>query len=143
MRFDDILFLEVDDVLEAHAVGIARFGGSSGLRDPGLLESAVMAARSGYYGSLAELAAVYAHGIAKNHPFIDGNKRAALSAAGNVSERSWLRSAARHGVGAAHGARGCRRAFAERARCALRDCDGAGHPHRDLSHRPGAGLRVS
>jgi len=82
MRFDDILFLEVDDVLEAHAIGIARFGGSSGLRDPGLLESAVMAARSGYYGSLAELAAVYAHGIAKNHPFVDGNKRAALSAAG-------------------------------------------------------------
>jgi|HubBroStandDraft_1064217.scaffolds.fasta_scaffold11214_2 death on curing protein len=82
MRFDDILFLEVDDVLEAHAVGIARFGGSSGLRDPGLLESAVMAARSGYYGSLAELAAVYAHGIAKNHPFVDGNKRAALIAAG-------------------------------------------------------------
>jgi death-on-curing protein len=82
MRFDDILFLEVDDVLEAHAIGIARFGGSSGLRDPGLLESAVMSARSGYYGSLAELAAVYAHGIAKNHPFVDGNKRAALSAAG-------------------------------------------------------------
>jgi death-on-curing protein len=67
MRFDDILFLEVDDVLEAHAIGIARFGGSSGLRDPGLLDSAVMAARSGSYGSLAELAAVYAHGIAKNH----------------------------------------------------------------------------
>jgi len=41
-----------------------------------------MAAQSGYYGSLAELAAVYAHGIAKNHPFVDGNKRAALGAAG-------------------------------------------------------------
>jgi len=41
-----------------------------------------MAARSGYYRSLGELAAVYAHGIAKNHPFVDGNKRAALSAAG-------------------------------------------------------------
>ncbi len=82
MRLDEILFLDVDDVLDAHAVGIARFGGSDGLRDRGLLESAVMAARSGYYGSLGELAAVYAHGIAKNHPFVDGNKRAALSAAG-------------------------------------------------------------
>jgi death-on-curing protein len=82
MRLDEILFLDVDDVLDAHAVGIARFGGSDGLRDRGLLESAVMAAQSGYYGSVAELAAVYAHGIAKNHPFVDGNKRAALSAAG-------------------------------------------------------------
>jgi death on curing protein len=82
MRLDEVLFLEVEDVLEAHAVGIARFGGSTGLRDRGLLESAVMAPRSGYYSSLAELAAVYAHGIAKNHPFVDGNKRAALSAAG-------------------------------------------------------------
>ena len=53
-----------------------------GLRDRGLLESAVMAARPGYYGSLGELAPVYSHGIAKNHRFVDGNKRAALSAAG-------------------------------------------------------------
>jgi death-on-curing protein len=82
MRLEDVLFLEVDDVLAAHAIGIACFGGAPGLRDRGLLESAVMAARSGYYSSLAELAAVYAHGIAKNHPFVDGNKRAALSSAG-------------------------------------------------------------
>lgn len=40
-----------------------------------------MAPRSGYYGTLAELAAVYAFGIAKNHAFVDGNKRAALYAA--------------------------------------------------------------
>jgi death-on-curing protein len=82
MLFDEILFLEVDDVLEAHDLAIARFGGAAGLRDRGLLESAVIAAQSGYYRSLAELAAVYAHGIAMNHPFVDGNKRAALSAAG-------------------------------------------------------------
>ncbi len=69
-------------MLKAHAIGIARFGGMPGLRDRGLLESAVMAARSGYYGSLAELAAVYAQGIAKNHPFVYGNNRAELSAAG-------------------------------------------------------------
>ena len=82
MRFDEILFLDVEDVLGAHDLGIARFGGVAGLRDRGLLESAVMAARSGYYGCLAELAAVYAYGIAMNHAFVDGNKRAALSAAG-------------------------------------------------------------
>src|SRR5260370_35860606 len=82
MRFDDILFLEVDDVIDAHEVAIEHFGGAAGLRDRGLLESAVMNAQSGYYRSLAELAAVYAHGIAMNHPFVDGNKRTALSAAG-------------------------------------------------------------
>jgi death on curing protein len=53
-------------------------GGQDGVRDRGLLESAVNAPRSGYYASLAELAAVYAHGIAKNHPFLDGNKRTAF-----------------------------------------------------------------
>jgi death-on-curing protein len=79
MRLDEVLFLDVEDVLDAHKLSLDRFGGSAGLRDRGLLESAVMAARSGYYRSLGELAAVYAHGIAKNHPFIDGNKRAALS----------------------------------------------------------------
>jgi len=82
MRFDEVLFLDVDDVLEAHHLAIARFGGATGLRALGLLESAVMAARSVYYASLAELAAVYAHGIAMNHAFVDGNKRTALSAAG-------------------------------------------------------------
>jgi hypothetical protein len=41
MRLEDVLFLEVDDVLEAHAIGIVRFGGAPGLRDRGLLESAV------------------------------------------------------------------------------------------------------
>jgi death-on-curing protein len=82
MRFDEILFLDVDDVLEAHDLAIARFGGAGGVRDRGFLESAVMAAQSGYYSSLAELAAVYAYGITMNHPFVDGNKRAGLSAAG-------------------------------------------------------------
>ena len=82
MLFDEIIFLDVEDVLDAHDLAIARFGGAAGIRDRGLLESAVMTAQSGYYSSLAELAAVYAHGIAKNHPFVDGNKRAALSAAG-------------------------------------------------------------
>lgn len=63
-----------------HAEGLAVGGGLGGVRDAGLLQSAVMAPRAGYYHSLAELAAALTYGIAKNHPFLDGNKRAALYA---------------------------------------------------------------
>jgi death on curing protein len=77
----DVRFLEVRHVKMGHAKGIEVGGGSLGVRDAGLLDSAVMAPRSGYYGSLSELAAVYLDGIAKNHPFVDGNKHAALFAA--------------------------------------------------------------
>jgi death-on-curing protein len=82
MRFDEVLFLELEDVELVHARIIAKYGGADGLRDAGLLESAVMAPRSVYYSTLAELAAAYAIGIALNHAFIDGNKRAALASAG-------------------------------------------------------------
>jgi death-on-curing protein len=85
MRFDEVLFLEIEDVELVHARMIAEYGGADGLRDAGLLESAVMAPRSGYYSTLAELAAAYAIGIALNHAFIDGNKRAALASAGMFS----------------------------------------------------------
>ena len=81
MKLGDVVFIEVSDVEEGHAEGLEVGGGSPGVRDAGLLVSAVMAPRSGYYGTLAELAAVYAFGIAKNHAFVDGNKRAALYAA--------------------------------------------------------------
>jgi len=82
VKLADVVFLEVEDVLALHEDALSLHGGMAGVRDPGLLESAVMAPRSGYYGSLAELAAVYLHGLAKNHPFLDGNKRAAMAAAG-------------------------------------------------------------
>ena len=67
-----------------HGELIAEFGGPSGLRDRGLLESA--AARPKHLASYEdpspfELAAAYAFGVARNHPFVDGNKRAALVAA--------------------------------------------------------------
>lgn len=81
MKLGDVVFIEVSDVEEGHAEGLEVGGGSPGVRDAGLLVSAVMAPRSGYYGTLAELAAVYAFGVAKNHAFVDGNKRAALYAA--------------------------------------------------------------
>lgn len=68
-----------------HDESLAEHGGSSGLRDEGLLDSALSRARNlAAYGTpdIADLAAAYAHGIAKNHPFVDGNKRAAFLAAG-------------------------------------------------------------
>ena len=68
-----------------HDESLAQHGGSSGLRDEGLLESALSRAQNiAAYGTpdIAELAAAYAYGIANNHPFVDGNKRAAFLAAG-------------------------------------------------------------
>jgi death on curing protein len=62
---------------------IARFGGEAGLRDPGLLESALDRPRNKWaYGErgMPTLAAAYGFGIARNHPFLDGNKRAAFTA---------------------------------------------------------------
>jgi death-on-curing protein len=63
---------------------LARFGGLEGVRDEGLLESALgRPLQLFHYGqpSLFDLAAAYAHGIVKNHPFLDGNKRAGFMAA--------------------------------------------------------------
>ncbi len=71
-------------VLSIHAEQIARFGGSDGIRDEGLLASALDRPRNRWayeQPTLAEMAAAYAFGLARNHPFIDGNKRIALAAA--------------------------------------------------------------
>lgn len=79
----EIVWLTSDLVQAIHAHQLKQFGGPPGLRDEGALESALGRPmnRAGYgEPDLAELAAAYAFGIAKNHPFIDGNKRAALLA---------------------------------------------------------------
>ena len=73
-------------ILEAlHADQISEHGGTPGLRDEGLLESAIARPQQKWHydpqEDLASLAAAYAFGIAKNHPFVDGNKRVALVAA--------------------------------------------------------------
>ncbi len=71
-------------VLALHDEQIAEHGGQEGLRDDGLLESALMRPiNQANHGnpSAAVLAAAYAYGLAKNHPFFDGNKRTALVAA--------------------------------------------------------------
>lgn len=71
-------------VLGIHADQISKHGGSGGLRDRGLLESALERPRNRHHyepdSDLAELAASYGFGIARNHPFIDGNKRVAFQA---------------------------------------------------------------
>jgi death on curing protein len=74
---------------------LAEYGGSEGLRDEGLLESALARARNLYLyegvTDLARLASAYAFGIARNHPFVDGNKRAAFMAIGLFLERNGYR----------------------------------------------------
>jgi death-on-curing protein len=75
------VWIEQDIVLAIHEEQVAEHGGSSGVRDLGLLESALARPRNlAAYGEpdIAFLAASYAFGLARNHPFIDGNKRTAL-----------------------------------------------------------------
>jgi len=79
---DQPCWLAKADVIELHDYVLARTGGSPGLRDEGLLESALArpANRWSYDGmrEIRDLAATYAIALAKNHPFVDGNKRAAF-----------------------------------------------------------------
>jgi death-on-curing protein len=75
-------WLDIDLVLDFHAEQLALFGGPEGIRDRGLLESALARPINKFaYGEsdLAVLAAAYGFGIAKNHPFVDGNKRTSLA----------------------------------------------------------------
>lgn len=75
-------WLDATIVLDVHAEQLALFGGADGVRDIGLLESALGRPLNKFaYGEtdLASLAAAYAFGLARNHPFVDGNKRAAFA----------------------------------------------------------------
>lgn len=77
-------FHSLDFVLAMHAEQLRLHGGAAGVRDEGMLESALnRPLQKAAYGEpdLCELAAAYLFGIAKNHPFVDGNKRTALAAA--------------------------------------------------------------
>ncbi len=77
------VWLEKSAVIDIHAEQLALFGGPAGLRDEGLLESALSRPINKWsYGEtdLAVLAASYAYGLARNHPFVDGNKRIAFLA---------------------------------------------------------------
>jgi len=74
------LYLTLDEVLEMHSILIKRFGGAQGVRDLGLLESALYRPQTGYYHSLFEMAAALFESLIKNPPFVDGNKRVAFFA---------------------------------------------------------------
>lgn len=81
---NDPVWIEREDCLEFHTALLARFGGLEGVRDMDLLESALARPlQLKAYGQpdLFDLAASYAYGIVKNHPFLDGNKRSGLMAA--------------------------------------------------------------
>jgi death-on-curing protein len=71
----------IDEVIAVHARLIARFGGSLGIRDRGALESALARPQTGYYDDLIQEAAALWESLSQNHPFLDGNKRIAVTVA--------------------------------------------------------------
>jgi death on curing protein len=80
-----VRFLGLEEVLALHADQIARYGGASGVRDVGLIESATAAAETSFDGNylhatLPEMASAYLFHLAQNHGFVDGNKRIAVAA---------------------------------------------------------------
>ncbi len=82
-----IIFLTTEQVLFIHDQMVKRFGGSFGVRDLGLVESAVARPQSSFdsqylYISIFDKAAALLQSLLKNHPFVDGNKRTALTSAG-------------------------------------------------------------
>lgn len=70
----------MDEAVEIHERLISRFGGPPGLRDRGVLESALFRPQTGYYADLPETAAALFESLLMNHPFVDGNKRVAFFA---------------------------------------------------------------
>ncbi len=82
----EIGFLELNEVLEIHDDQIRRYGGSSGVRDMALLQSALAMPGAGFgdryfHKDILEMSAAYLFHLAQNHPFVDGNKRTAAAAA--------------------------------------------------------------
>ena len=80
------VFLDIDHVLRTHRSLIGTYGGEEGIRDVGLLQSAIATPRASFAGEdlhqdLFEMAAAYLYHIVQNHPFIDGNKRTGAAAA--------------------------------------------------------------
>ena len=81
-----MLFPTLDDIIESHQNQIDTYGGSHGIRDIGLLESAIAQPEASFGGQylhadIFEMAAAYLYHLVMNHPFVDGNKRVVLEAA--------------------------------------------------------------
>lgn len=80
------LFLDIDRILRVHLSLIERYGGEAGVRDIGLLHSAIAMPQASFGGELLhkdlfQMAAAYLFHIVQNHPFVDGNKRTGAAAA--------------------------------------------------------------
>jgi death on curing protein len=73
------VYPSINEVIAVHTRLIARFGGSLGIRDRGALESALARPQSGYYNDIIEEAAALWESLSQNHPFVDGNKRVAVT----------------------------------------------------------------
>src|SRR5690606_14999221 len=73
------LYLTLDEVLRIHELLLNEFGGARGVRDPGLIESALLRPQTGYYADLIEEAAALWESLVMNHGFVDGNKRVAYA----------------------------------------------------------------
>lgn len=110
--------LDKGSVLQIHLAVINRFGGIEGVRDEGLLESALAQPFQTFggeelYPTIAQKVARYAYGIASNHPFIDGNKRTATAVMGAFLRMSGYRFKPRHDellatmIGVANGSISC------------------------------------
>jgi death-on-curing protein len=76
---DDVIYLTLAEVLAFHDVLIEEFGGATGVRDLGALESALFRPRTGYYRDVVEEAAALFESLVQNHPFVDGNERVAFA----------------------------------------------------------------
>ena len=73
-----VQFLSLDEVVAIHKRLIEKFGGTPGLGDKGLLESALFRPQTGYYEDLTQMSAALFESLLMNHPFVDGNKRVAF-----------------------------------------------------------------
>jgi death-on-curing protein len=89
-------WLTLEEIIVTHERQLALFGGAAGIRDRGMLESALMRPQNKWRyeeADLAALAAAYAFGIANNHPFVDGNKRVAFLAMAGFLRRNGVKFA--------------------------------------------------
>jgi len=73
-------YVTTADALFFHKVLIERYGGATGIRDAGALESALHRPQTGYYDTIVQEAAALLESLVQNHPFVDGNKRTSLLA---------------------------------------------------------------
>jgi death-on-curing protein len=86
-----VTYPTVDEAIAVHARLVAKFGGSLGIRDRGALESALARPQSGYYDDTIQEAAALWESLSQNHPFVDGNKRVAVTVTAAFLKANGLR----------------------------------------------------